>query len=205
MPDSLLFGAFKLFCITGYLFISTVLLYHQFIQRWLKFSAGFCMVYAVSSFLFFDFFPFSFGERLVTSVPYLLFFLSPFLIGLGLWKGLSIPQVAGGMLLYFLCSIIFLMIAHSTFESPFGISFRLSSLVRQWIEMGAMVILIAGSVGVFGYCNAMKLEGRETFGLLLIFFMVMMVVCTTIQFTIGFEYLGRSIRAGGLWFPGLNL
>jgi len=200
-----LFGAFKLFTLIGYLFVSAVLLYNQLFSRWMKFSIGFFVLYAVCSFLFFDVFALPFGQGFLVSLPYIFFFVSPLLIGVGLYRGMDMRQMFGGFLLFFLALVLFLISVSVIFGVPFGAYFRLSGLARQWIEMGSLFVLIGGVLGVYGYCCSQNLEGRQTFGVMLLFMVVMLFVMGTIQFTIGYEYLGRSFRAGGLWFPGLNL
>lgn len=190
-----LFGTYQVMGVALYLFLSSVLLYHRLILRWMKFCLCFFIFYLIGSLLFFSKSPFPFLTRdLLAALPYILLYVgSPLLLGYCLLRQFSFLETAGSLLIF--CAVtVSMMIAYTNFYgTSWGFFYELQPHTKAWIEIASIVLLFSGLFSVGGYARLCDLEHSQRVGAVLIFLAVMGAVIGGVHFTIGYQYIWTSI------------
>jgi hypothetical protein len=201
-----LFLVYKYLSVLFYLFLSAVMLYHRLFRRWLKFSLGFFVVYTLGSYFFFGKLPEIFdSQAMISSLPYILFYIgTPLLFGYLLFRQLSAFQILGVLISFLSTLALLLVVTTNHYNRPFGFAYEFMPHARAWIEVGSLLFFIIGLLMVAGYCFITALTWLQTFGVLLIFLGVVVLVASLIWLTIGYEFLGKALRLTASLFPRIS-
>ena len=193
-----LFGAYQLIGLILYLFLSAVLIYHRLLGRWMRFCAGFFVIYTVGSYVFFGRTPFAFlTKEFLSALPYISIYLgAPIVLGYCLFRGLGFWETTGLLLIFASAMILMIVGISNAYNQPFGFFYVLQPHARFWIEIVSILVLVLGFFAVIGYGHFYALETGQRFGAILIFLAVMGVVVGGIHFSMGYEYIWSIMRVG---------
>lgn len=190
--EAVLESLFKLASVVLFLFVSSVLLYHRLVRRWLGFTVAFFLVYLLASYFFFHQIPLPVKTKtLLGDVGEFLFFFILFAgLGVALFKRLSFAQ---GLGLLILSSLVLAGFASS--DAMHADFFKtLGEKTRAGVEVASLLLALLGLLAVLGYAMLSEWSGRQAFGAAVVFLAFMAALVAVIHFTIGYHATIPEIR-----------
>jgi hypothetical protein len=187
-----MFTLYKVVCISLYLFLSMVLLYHRLPRRWMKFSAGFLALYCIGSYFFFERMPFNIPPEYQDSMPQFLFFFGVLgCIGICLYRQLT-PSQTFGLILGYLFIVSFLI-----FIVGKNMNLLQEISIKEFLISAPFVLFIVGIPLIAGYCFYRQLCLWEAIGACAVFcsLMILSIIATTSFFHQPVSSLNPQIKA----------